>query len=227
MNISEIEHYISNYYLNMMKPVRPEVRGQKVAIIGSGPAGITIAIVMAKRGYDVTLFEAHDHIGGVLMYGIPEFRLPKAILERLQTKMKEMGIKIRFNTMIGPTLTIDDLFRDTYRAVFIGTGVWKPRALGIKGESLGHVHYAIDYLKNPDIYDLGDSLTVIGAGNVAMDVARTAVRNGVRQVTILYRGDATTMTADRAEIEYAMIDGVHFEYLKRPLEIDDEGIVYN
>lgn len=226
VNISEIEHYISDYYLNLMKPQRCVDHNKKVAIIGSGPAGITIAILLANKCYDVTIFEAHDHIGGVLMYGIPEFRLPKSILERLKDQMKAMGIKVRPNTLIGPTLTVDDLFRDGYKAVFIGTGVWKPKTLGIKGESLGHVHFAIDYLKNPDVYDLGDRLAVIGAGNVAMDVARTAVRKGVKHVYIFYRGTEATMSADRLEIEFAKIDGVHFELMKQPVEITDEGIVY-
>lgn len=226
VNISEIEHYISDYYLNLMQPIRCVDKNKKVAIIGSGPAGITIAILLASRCYDVTIFEAHDHIGGVLMYGIPEFRLPKSILDRMKAKMKDMGIKIRPNTLIGPTITVDDLFRDGYKAVFIGTGVWKPKTLGIKGESLGHVNYAIDYLKNPDVYDLGNSLAVIGAGNVAMDVARTAIRHGVRDVCIFYRGTIEQMSADQKEIEYAKIDGVHFELMKQAVEITDDGILY-
>ncbi|MBC8061721.1 MAG: NAD(P)-dependent oxidoreductase [Clostridiaceae bacterium] len=226
VNISAIENYISDYYMNFMKPSYEKIKGKKVAIIGSGPAGITIAFILASRGYDVTVFEAHDKIGGVLMYGIPEFRLPKAILSRFKNKMVEMGIKIRPNTMIGPVLTIDDLFRDGYKAVFIGTGVWKPKALAIKGESLGHVHYAIDYLKNPDVYDLGNSLCIIGAGNVAMDVARTALRNGVKTVSIMYRGDMGSITADKNEVELAKVDGVKFELYKLPMEITDEGVIY-
>ena len=141
-----------------------------VAIIGSGPAGITIAFVLASKEYKVTIFEAHDKMGGVLRYGIPEFRLPKNILEKIKDKLGHIGVKIGTNTLIGPYLNIDDLFRDGYEAVFIGTGVWKPNTLGIKGETLGHVHYAIDYLKNPDVYTLGDRVCIIGAGNVAMDV---------------------------------------------------------
>ena len=226
VNISSIENYISDYYMNLMKPSYEKIAGKKVAIIGSGPAGITIAFILASRGYDITVFEAHDKIGGVLMYGIPEFRLPKAILGRFKDKMVDMGIKIRPNTMIGPVLTIDDLFRDGYKAVFIGTGVWKPKTLGIKGESLGHVHYAIDYLKNPDVYDLGNSLCIIGAGNVAMDVARTALRNGVKNVSIMYRGDMKSITAEKNEVELAKVDGVKFELYKSPIEITDEGVIY-
>lgn len=226
INISRIEHYISDYYINLMKPECKKEPGKKVAIIGSGPAGITIAIILASRGYDITIFEAHDKIGGVLMYGIPEFRLPKAVLAKLKVKISEMGIKIRPNTMIGPVLTIDDLFRDGYKAVFIGTGVWKPKSLGIKGESLGHVHYAIDYLKNPEVYSLGEKLCVIGCGNVAIDVARTAIRSGVAHVTILYRGDYESITAEKSEVEMAEIDGVKFEMNKTPTEITDDGVIY-
>ena len=226
VNISRIENYISDYYLNLLKPSYEKVKGKKVAIIGSGPAGITIAFILASRGYDITVFEAHDKIGGVLTYGIPEFRLPKAILSRYKDKMVEMGIKIRPNTLIGPVLTIDDLFRDGYKAVFIGTGVWKPKTLSIKGESLGNVNYAIDYLKNPNVYDLGNSLCIIGAGNVSMDVARTALRNGVKNVSIMYRGNMQSIKADKSEVEFAMVDGVKFELYKSPVEITDDGIIY-
>jgi glutamate synthase (NADPH/NADH) small chain len=226
VNISAIENYISDYYLNSFKPSYEKIPGKKVAIIGSGPAGITIAFILASRGYDITIFEAHDKIGGVLMYGIPEFRLPKALLTRIKNKMREIGIKVRPNTLIGPVLTVDDLFRDGYKAVFIGTGVWKPKPLNIKGESLGHVHYAIDYLKNPDVYELGSRLCIIGAGNVAMDVARTALRKGVREVFIMYRGNMDSITADKTEVEYAKIDGVKFELFKSPIEITDDGVIY-
>lgn len=224
--ISSIEKYISDYYLDFIKSNTVIDKNKKVAIIGSGPAGITIAFILSSMGYDITVFEAHDKLGGVMRYGIPEFRLPKAILDRIKDKMKEMGIKIRFNTLIGPVLTIDDLFRDGYKAVFIGTGVWKPNTLRIKGESLGNVHYAIDYLKNPDVYDLGNSLTIIGAGNVAMDTARTALRHGVRDVYIMYRSGYEDITADKHEIKYAEIDGVKFEFYKAPIEITDQGVIY-
>lgn len=226
VSISEIEHYISDYYINLLEPDFKKLPGKKVAIIGSGPAGITIAIILASRGYDITIFEAHEKIGGVMMYGIPDFRLPKTILSRLKVKLLEMGIKIRPNIMIGSVVTIDDLFRDGYKAVFIGTGVWKPRSLRIKGESLGNVHYAIDYLKNPEVYSLGESLCIIGAGNVAMDVARTAIRKGVRRVTILYRGGMDGITAEKHEVEMAKIDGVVFELYKTPVEITDDGVLY-
>lgn len=226
IHFGAIEHYISSYYLETSKFQLGKNPAKKIAIIGSGPAGITIAIILAARGYDITLFDAHDSIGGVLRYGIPEFRLPKSILDQYKNKLLEMGIRIRPNTFIGQVITVDTLFRDGYRAVFIGTGVWKPRALFIKGESLGHVHFAIDYLKNPSSYHLGNRLCVIGAGNVAMDVARTAMRNGTRDVTIMYRSGEDDITADRAEVEYTKIDGVKFEYYKSPIEIVDEGVYY-
>ena len=170
VHFSSIENYISDAYLDHLEPEMEPKKGQRVAIIGSGPAGITISVLLARRGYDVTIFESREKIGGVLRYGIPEFRLPKSILDRYQKQLIKLGIKIRPNTAIGRTLTVDDLQRDGYEAIFIGTGVWKPKAMGIPGESLGHVNYAIDYLVDPDVYDLGDNLVVIGAGNSAMDV---------------------------------------------------------
>lgn len=226
VQVSIIENYISDYYLNFVAQEHIKHADKKIAIIGSGPAGITIAFILAKRGYNITIFEAHDKIGGVMRYGIPEFRLPKAILDKIKEKLVEMGIKIRPNTLIGPVISVDDLFRDGYKAVFIGTGVWRPRGLTIKGETLGHVHYAIDYLKNPDVYDLGKKVCVIGAGNVAMDVARTALRKGSREVYISFRGTAEQIEADKIEVEYAKIDGVRFEYNIMPTEIIEGGIKY-
>lgn len=226
VQVSIIENYISDYYLNFVSQEHIKHIDKKVAIIGSGPAGITIAFILAKKGYNITIFEAHDKIGGVMRYGIPEFRLPKAILDKIKEKLVEMGIKIRPNTLIGPVISVDDLFRDGYKAVFIGTGVWRPRGLTIKGETLGHVHYAIDYLKNPDVYDLGKKVCVIGAGNVAMDVARTALRKGSREVYIIFRGSAEQIEADKIEVEYAKIDGVRFEYNMMPTEIVEDGIKY-
>ncbi|SHH24620.1 NAD(P)-dependent oxidoreductase [Tepidibacter thalassicus] len=226
VQISSIENYISDYYLNSSTLKKEKNLNRKVAIIGSGPAGIVVAFMLSLKGYNITMFEAHDKIGGVLRYGIPEFRLPKDILEKLKRKLIEIGVKIRPNTLIGPVITIDNLFRDGYDAVFIGTGVWKPNTLNIKGESLGHVHYAIDYLKNPDVYNLGEKVCVIGAGNVAMDVARTAIRKGSKEVYIMYRKDIEDMPATKYEIEYAKIDGVKFELFKTPIEILDEGVKY-
>jgi glutamate synthase (NADPH/NADH) small chain len=224
IQVSEIEQYISDYWLERHSAARNIDPARKVAIIGSGPAGITVACLLAARGHAVTIFEAEDRIGGIMRYGIPEYRLPKAILDRLHDALLASGVKFRPNTLIGPVITIDDLFRDGYKAVFIGTGVWSPKPLRIKGETLGHVHYAINYLKNPDAYRLGRRLVVIGAGNVAMDVARTAIRKGAREVYILYRKGADTVSAEAAELEYARVEGVRFEYFRMPLEIIDEGL---
>lgn len=226
IEIGDIEHYVSDYYLNVMDLKPKKKLDHAIGIIGSGPAGITIAFLMALKGYQVTIFEAHDKIGGVLRYGIPEFRLPKSILERLKEKLLDLGVKIRPNTLIGKVLTLDDLIRDGYKSVFIGTGVWKPYKLNIEGESLGHVHYAIDYLKNPEVYHLGKDVTVIGAGNVAMDVARTALRNGAQNVSIMYRKDEEHMSARVEKIEAAKMDGVNFELFKSPVAFNDEGIIY-
>lgn len=225
IHISAIEQYISNCYMDMMTPEPINIdHNKKVAIIGTGPAGLTIAITLVKRGYDITMFEVHDHIGGVLHYGIPEFRLPKEVLSRLKRKMLAMGIKLRPNIMVGTTITVDDLFNDGYKAVFIGTGLWKPQNLKIKGETFGHVHYAIDYLKNPEACPLGKRVVVLGAGNVAVDAARTAIRHNVRDVTILYRGGEDNMSALKSEIEYAKFDGIKFRLYTMPLEITETGI---
>lgn len=226
IKVSMVEHYISDYYLNFVASEKKKNSNNKVAIVGSGPAGITIAIILASKGYDITIFEAHDKIGGVMRYGIPEFRLPKSILDKLKDKLVSMGVKIRPNILIGSTITVDDLFRDGYKAVFIGTGVWKPKGLGIRGETLGHAHYAIDYLKSPEVYNLGKRVCVIGAGNVAMDVARTALRNGSKEVHVMYRKGSESMQAEEIEVEYAKLDGVKFNFYKSPVEIVDEGVKY-
>lgn len=225
VHISAIEQYISDYYLNIYKPkVSKNFKG-RVAIIGSGPAGLTIAFTLAQRDYDVTIFEQNDQVGGILRYGIPEFRLPKSVLDRLTQKLYEMGIKIKPNTTIGANITVDDLFRDDFKAVFIGTGVWRPSKLNVKGESLGHVHYAIEYLRNPNVYNLGKKVAVIGAGNVAMDVARTAFRHGAQEVNILCYKDESTITAREHEVEYAKIDGAEFIFNKSAVEFVDGGIM--
>ena len=224
VHISSIENYVSSNYFDKLRPTPAEPNGMRAAIIGSGPAGITIAILLAQRGYGITIFEGKDKIGGVLRYGIPEFRLPKSILDRYKEVLVAMGVRIRPNTTIGSAIGVDDLFRDGYKSVFIGTGVWKPNTLGIRGESLGNVHYAIDYLCNPDVYDLGQRVNVIGAGNAAMDAARTALRKGASQVTVFARRDQAA--ANPMELEYAKIDGVHFEYFKAPVELTEEGCIF-
>lgn len=225
VHFSQIEAYISSAYAPKMIKGPAEANGKRVAIVGSGPAGLTIAIILARYGYQVTIFEGKDKIGGVLRYGIPEFRLPKSVLDDLQFRHIELkGIKIRPNTRIGDAIGIDDLFRDGYKAIFIGTGVWRPNVLHIKGETLGHVHYAINYLNNPSVYKLGERVIVIGAGNSAMDVARTVIRNGSRQVTCFSITD--TVAASNYEFSYAKIEGVRFEYNLKPIEILDEGVIF-
>ena len=226
VNVGGIENYISTYYMNYREFERPEPNGRNIAIIGSGPAGISLAMMMALKGYNMTMYEANDKIGGVLRYGIPDFRLDRTILDTIEEKLKKIGVKIRKNIMIGKNITLDDMFRDDFDAVFIGTGVWRPKKLGIKGESLGNVHFAIDYLKTPKAYDLGKKVVVVGAGNVAMDVARTAIRNGAHEVSIMYRKGEEDMPAERIEIEHAKIDGVKFNLFKSPLEFTENGIKY-
>ena len=225
VHFSVIENYISSTYASKMVKGPAESNGIRVAIVGSGPAGITIAILMARMGYQVTIFESKDKIGGILRYGIPEFRLPKSVLDDIQYRHLELkGIKIRPNTRIGDAIGIDELFRDGYKAIFIGTGVWKANTLGIKGESLGNVHYAINYLNNPNVYKLGEQVIVIGAGNAAMDVARTAMRNGSRKVTCFSL--TKKITASDYEFSYAKLEGVEFEYNKKPIEITDDGVIF-
>jgi len=224
VHISSIENYISNNYFAKMTPEKVERKNKRAAVIGSGPAGITISIILASRGYDVTVFETREKIGGVLRYGIPEFRLPKNILDNYREKMTAMGIKFRPNSTIGGAISIDDLFRDGYLAVFIGTGVWRPNSLKIKGETLGNVNFAIDYLVNPDSYTLGNTVAIIGAGNSAMDVARTVLRKGSRNVTVYTRSEKVRASA--REVEYAEIDGVKFEYLKSPVELTEDGPIF-
>ena len=225
VHFSVIENYISSTYASKMVKGPAPSNGKKVAIVGSGPAGITIAILMARKGYQVTIFESKDQIGGILRYGIPEFRLPKSVIDDIQYRHLELkGIKIRPNTKIGAAIGVEDLFRDGYKAIFIGTGVWKANTLKIKGETFGHVHYAINYLNNPNVYKLGEKVIVIGAGNAAMDVARTAMRHGSREVTCFSL--TKKITASDYEFSYAKLEGVEFEYNKKPVEITDDGVIF-
>ena len=222
----EMEEFISLKYLKNVKLEKVGNRDERIAIIGAGPAGITLSIILARKGCKVTLFDAHEKIGGVLRYGIPEYRLHNSIIDRYEEILIELGVKIRPNTLIGPVLTLDKLFFDGYKAVFIGTGVWNPKTLNIKGESLGNVHYAIDYLKSPNVYNLGKKVAVIGAGNVAMDAARVAKRNGAEEVYILYRKGFENMPCTRAELEEAKEDDVNFELFKAPIELTEQGVKY-
>ena len=226
VNVGGIENYISTYYMNYREFEKPALNGRNLAIIGSGPAGISLAMMMALKGFNVTMYEGNNQIGGVLRFGIPDFRLDKTILDKIEQNLLKLGVKIRKNIMIGKNITLDDLQRDGFDAIFIGTGVWAPKKLGIKGESLGNVHFAIDYLKTPKAYDLGKKIVVIGAGNVAMDVARTAIRNGGNDVSIMYRKGEVDMPAEKIEIDHAKIDGVKFKLHRLPLELTEKGIRY-
>ena len=225
VHFSTIESYISTTYANKMTQGPAPSNCMRAAIIGSGPAGLTIAVILARYGYDVTIFEGKYKVGGVLRYGIPEFRLPKSVLDDFKYRHLDLkGIKFRPNTHIGGAIGIDDLFRDGYKAIFVGTGVWKPNALHIKGETLGNVHFGINYLNNPDSYQLGKRVIVIGAGNAAMDVARTAIRKGVQELTCF--SITKQVAASKHEFSYAQLEGVQFEYNMAPVEIKDDGVIF-
>ena len=224
VEISTIENFISSAYLDSLELEKAEPNGIKVAVVGAGPAGIVISITMARLGYDVTVFESKSQIGGVLRYGIPEFRLPRTIVDRYETLMRKLGVKIKFNITIGKAFGIEELFRDGFKAISIGTGVNWPITLNIKGETLGHVHYGVHYLVRPEGFNLGKRVIIIGAGNVAMDVARTVLRRGVNDVKVVVRSDR--YTASEEEKEYAEIEGAKFIFNKAPVEITDEGVMF-
>lgn len=223
VHISAIENYISDSCFNRIKIEQKPYNGMKAAVIGAGPAGITIAIILASRGYKITMFDVRDKIGGILRYGIPEFRLSNSVIDRYDEKLHELGVYFRPNFAIGQSTSIQDLFRDGYKAVFVGTGAWRPKKMNIPGETFGFVHYAINYLNNPNSVHLGEKVAIIGAGNSAMDVARSAIRQGAKEVTVYVRG--TTIAASKEEFEYALLDGAVFEYNKGVVEIVDDGII--
>lgn len=225
IKFGDIEHYISMEYLKNMDSKDIKKNGIKIAIIGSGPAGIAIAFILAERGYDITIFESKHKLGGVMRYGIPEYRLPNSILDLIEEKLIDLGVKIKYNTLVGPVVTLDRLLEDGYKSVFIGTGVWNPKTLNIKGEMSGHVNYAINYLMSPESFRLGKKVIVIGAGNVAMDAARVAKRSGC-EVTVVYRKGFEEMTATKLEIREAQEDGVEFTLFKSPVEILDNGVKF-
>lgn len=226
VQFSAIEKYISDFFLYRYEPKKSNKSRGKVAVIGSGPSGLTVAFQLAQLNYDVTIFERHSHIGGVTWYGIPEFRLPREILRQIRQLALNSGITIRPNLTIGRNITIDTLLNDGYQAIFIGAGVWKPKKLNVPGESYGNVHYALDFLKKPSVYyGLGKTVAVIGAGNVAMDTARTAFRFGAEEVAIICRGDETEITAREVEKEYAVLDGAKFMFNKEIMEFNDDGVI--
>lgn len=224
VHFSSIEEYVSTAYLERARWERPEPNGRSVAIIGSGPAGITAAIKLAQRGCAVTVFEQRSEIGGVLEYGIPSFRLPKEIVRKFRSIMCDLGVRVRPSTTIGGTLTIEDLQRDGYDAVFVATGTWRARKLDIPGEARGNVIFGIDYLVDPASFAIGRDVAVIGAGNVAMDVARTALRQGAHRVTIYARSRHVSASTD--EVEYAKLDGADLVFGKAIAAIDEHGPVF-
>ena len=224
VHFSSIESYISRTYLDRFQPKRAEPNGKSVAVIGSGPAGITVAIKMAEAGCDVTVFEQRAEVGGVLRYGIPEFRLPKELVSRYRDILISLGVRLRPSTTIGGALHIDDLFRDGYDCVFVGTGTWRARKLDIRGQGRGNVLFGIDYLVDPDSVVVGQDVAIIGVGNVAMDVARTALRHGAHRVTLY--SNTNNVTASSEEVEYAELEGCEIVRGKDVVAIEKEGPVF-
>ena len=216
-----------------------EKNGKKVAVVGSGPAGITCAGELAKKGYEVTVFEALHKAGGVLSYGIPEFRLPKDLVAKEIDNVKELGVKIETNVVVGRSITVDELLQDGYDAVFIGSGAGLPRFLRIPGENLLGVYSANEFLtrvnlmkgyKFPEVptpVKVGKNVAVVGAGNVAMDAARTAKRLGAENVYIVYRRGEDELPARKEEIHHAKEEGINFLTLHNPIEYitDEKGAV--
>ena len=222
----KIEQHISGKYIFDCEINPPEKNGMKIAVIGAGPAGITMSIYMAQQGFQVTLMEQQDQIGGVLRYGIPAFRLPKDRVDAYRDVLKKFGVVIKPNCHIGSNLLIEDMFIDGYDAIFLAVGTAKPNRLGLLGETLGHVHFAIDYLKAPGAYSLGKVVAVIGAGNVAMDVARTALRqDGVEKVLVLNNRREEDVTATKVEYSEALEEGVEFMHRISVLRITEKALV--
>jgi glutamate synthase (NADPH/NADH) small chain len=218
------EQYISRFYMETFHPPTIEKNGHRIGIVGAGPAGITMSIILALKGYSITLFEAMDSIGGALRYGIPEFRLPKNILNLYKNVLDSLDVKFRPNTRIGVNINTEDMFLDGYDAIFICTGTGRPNRLGLLGETLGHVHFAVDYLKSPDAYRLGRNVAIIGAGNVAIDAARTAIRKEHSEPTILHFKGEEEMAANKSEVEMALIDGVKILHQHQAVRITSDFV---
>ena len=232
VGIGRLERFVADWHNTFCteEPVKPESNGHRVAIVGSGPSGLTCAGDLAKKGYEVTVFEALHTAGGVLVYGIPEFRLPKKIVAKEVDTLKKLGVHIETNVVIGKTLTIDELFEMGYEAVFVGSGAGLPNFMGIPGESLKGVYSANEfltrsnlmksYLQNPETPIMkGGKVAVVGGGNVAMDAARTALRLGADKVYIVYRRLMEELPARREEVEHAEEEGIEFRLLCNPTEI--------
>ncbi|MGI6595182.1 MAG: NADPH-dependent glutamate synthase [Elusimicrobia bacterium] len=238
--IGKLERFVADrgdQHLDCSIFTSKEISGERVAVVGSGPAGLTCASELAKCGVKVTVFEALHSPGGVLIYGIPEFRLPKGIVRKEIDAVKEVGVEINTDIIIGKTIAIDDLFDLGYKAIFIGSGAGLPSFIGIPGENFLMVYSANEFLTRVNLmkgylfpeYDtpvtIGEKVAVIGGGNVAMDSARAALRLGAKEVVVLYRRTEKEMPARREEIENAMEEGIKFVFLVQPLEIigDENG----
>lgn len=232
VGIGRLERFVADWH-NAHSDEVPETEaknGHKVAIVGSGPSGLTCAGDLAKKGYSVTVFEALHKAGGVLVYGIPEFRLPKTIVQKEIDNLAAMGVEFQTNMIIGKTLTVDELFDMGYEAVFIGSGAGLPVFMGIKGESYKGVYSANEFLTRSNLMKAynsdsatpimkGGKVAVVGGGNVAMDAARTALRLGAEKVYIVYRRSMDELPARKEEVEHAEEEGVEFRLLCNPLEI--------
>ena len=239
VGIGRLERFCADYMADKTADVqKPQSNGIKVAVIGSGPSGLTCAADLAKLGYEVTIFEAFHTAGGVLMYGIPEFRLPKATVQREINNLKKLGVEIKTDMVIGKTLSVDEIMGMGYKAVFIGTGAGLPNFMGIPGEGLVGVFSANEYLTRINLmkaymadYDTPvkkfNSIAVVGGGNVAMDAARCAMRLGAEHVYVIYRRSEAEMPARREEVHHAKEEGIEFVYLTNPTEIigDENGHV--
>ena len=240
VGIGRLERFVADWHNEhaTAKAVRPAPNGHRVATVGSGPASLTCAGDLAKKGYDVTVFEALHLAGGVLVYGIPEFRLPKCIVQKEIDTLRELGVQICTNTVIGKTLSVDDLLADGYEAVFVGSGAGLPRFMSIPGENLKGVYSANEFLTRVNLMKAyredsdtpvqhAKKVAVVGGGNVAMDAARCAMRLGADEVTIVYRRSETELPARKEEVEHAKEEGIVFRLLTNPTEIlgNDEGAV--
>ena len=235
VGIGRLERFCADYMRDKPQDAQLPVRnGHKVAVIGAGPAGLTAAGDLAKLGYEVTVFEAFHTAGGVLMYGIPEFRLPKAIVQNEIEGLEKLGVKIMTNMVIGKVLSVDELFGMGFEAIFIGSGAGLPRFMGIEGEDLVGVYSANEYLTRINLMKayLDDyftpiikskSVAVVGGGNVAMDSARSAMRLGAEKVYIIYRRSMEELPARKEEVHHAQEEGIEFRLLNNPVRIKDDG----
>ena len=241
VGIGRLERFVADWHnANASEaPSKPEPNGHKVAVIGAGPAGLTCAGDLAKMGYSVAIFEALHLAGGVLVYGIPEFRLPKSIVQKEVDSLKALGVEVEVNSVIGKVLTIDELMDEMgYEAIFIGSGAGLPRFMGIPGEALNGVYSANEFLTRVNLmkaYKEGSAtpikkntnVAVVGGGNVAMDAARSALRLGAEKVYIVYRRGMEELPARKEEVEHAEEEGIIFKTLCNPVEVlgDEKGFV--